>query len=114
MSGDPHRRSAAPSVDFASKVDLSTLPIEALAKFCPCGSEFVDESLFCSKCGAKRLQAEAEPVSDQPQCTIPKIARYRRHEDQVSNIHNPTGQLLCRQFVEGAVRLALALLPCEK
>lgn len=113
------RRAAAKAPFRIPSEDITTLPVEALAKTCTCGSDFVDESLFCNKCGAKRLKADSDeaPMNknlSEHHTGPPRIHRFRRDEAHVSNIHNPTGHLLFRQFVEGVVRVALARFPCEK
>jgi hypothetical protein len=81
-----------------SKEEMQLMPSE-IPK-----TEFVDESL-----GAEEAEKGAENHA-----AGPRVARFRRSEDRVTNIHNPLGQLLFRQFVEGTVRLCLASFPCEK
>lgn len=115
---ESQRRCANLATDRAPSADVGPLPVEALAATCTCGNEFVDDTLFCNKCGAKRLPADQEAIaktlSEHHSGGGPRIHRFKREEPHVSNIHNPQGHLLFRQFVDGIVRVALARYPCEK
>lgn len=99
-AGSPVGREASrgnPSVaDRLPSKDVSSLPLEALGKPCTPGIDFADESL------------------NEQQNAPPRIHRFRRDEAHVTNIHQPNGRLLFRQFVEAMVRVALARFPSER